>query len=105
MSIDGISFTVCCSVFYLDHVYFSHDFNKVKGDREVAERFLHSFKGITGTVAAIDVYPLAIKVEKAVRDNDPQFSVLFEKMALMLDQLLKNIKDHPMVEIESTIKE
>ncbi len=87
--------------FYFDHLEFVKDFNKQKEtDREVAERMLHSFKGISGTISAPDLYQLAIQVEADFKNDDPIFSEHFMAMATELETILNVLKKNKEVDIE-----
>ncbi len=80
--------------FYADHLDF---ISRVKAamdanDQETTHRMLHTFKGITGTISASELYNLAILTEQAYKNNDPGFMELFGKMANELDELLQVLK-------------
>ncbi|MBI9064035.1 MAG: response regulator [Marinilabiliaceae bacterium] len=92
--------------FYFDHLEFVNDFNKQKeADREVAERMLHSFKGISGTISAPDLYQLAIQVEADFKNDDPLFSEHFMTMATELETILNELRKNIEVDIEGFEKQ
>lgn len=88
--------------FYADHLDF---ISRVKeamnaNDQETTHRMLHTFKGITGTISASELYNLAILTEQAFKNNDPGFMELFGKMANELDELLQVLKHSKHLKIE-----
>lgn len=87
--------------FYIDHLGFVDDFKKAREeDREVAERMLHSFKGISGTISAPKLYELAIATEAHYKNNNPEFSESFHKMSEELDFILEVLKNSPQVDVK-----
>ena len=76
--------------FYVDHLTFIEDSKQTKEeDVEKAERLLHSFKGISGTISAPDLYEIAIKTEGDFKNSNPEFSESFIKMGIELNKILK----------------
>ena len=52
-----------------------------QGDQALADRISHSLKGVAGTLAIKEVYPLATAVNDAIRENvtvDALFALIFE---------------------------
>ncbi len=87
--------------FYFDHLDFVQEFNETKeSDREAAERMLHSFKGISGTIAAPVLYELAIKTEKDFKLNEPTFSERFHELSAELETILKELSNNKEVDVE-----
>nr|WP_321405443.1 response regulator [uncultured Carboxylicivirga sp.] len=87
--------------FHSDHLNFANEFNELKDkDREAAERMLHSFKGISGTIAAPELYELAIKVEKDFKMGNPEFSERFIEMNKVLATILKELSINKDLDIE-----
>jgi len=87
--------------FYFDHISFIKEFNELKdADREAAERMLHSFKGISGTIAAPALYNLAIKVEHDFKHNEPTFSEGFIELSKELETILEELSKNEDVDIE-----
>lgn len=84
--------------FYEDHLNFIQEFDEVQvaGDRERAARLLHSFKGITGTIAARELYRLSILTEQAFLNQSDDFLSLFEQTKVELNALMSHLKksDH-----------
>ncbi|MCU4177791.1 response regulator [Carboxylicivirga sp. N1Y90] len=88
--------------FYFDHLKFVEEFNQKRDtDREVAERMLHSFKGISGTIAAPGLYDLAIKAEAAFKNNDDGFNEKFVELCSELEAILDELSKNKAVDIES----
>ncbi|NPA37855.1 MAG: response regulator [Chlorobi bacterium] len=88
--------------FYSDHVVF---YDKLKeeleeGDKEKISRMLHSFKGITGSVAAEKLYPLAIELEDAFNSGKDTFEELLERAMKELDELLNELKINKYLDIK-----
>jgi len=80
--------------FYSDHINFSIDLDRAIGsnDEEVVARTLHSFKGISGTIASVKLYPLAIELEKAFLEKLPDFESVKKKTMRELSLLLKELE-------------
>ncbi|MBS2097978.1 response regulator [Carboxylicivirga linearis] len=92
--------------FYFDHLNFVKEFNELKvKDREAAERMLHSFKGISGTISAPKLYEMAIKVEKYFKEDSPSFSEGFIAMTKELETILKELSINKEVDIEGVDKQ
>jgi HPt (histidine-containing phosphotransfer) domain-containing protein len=58
-------------LFAKDH---AGDMDKVRqslqeGDREAAERVVHSLKGVSGTLGVHEVYPLVVELNKLIRST------------------------------------
>ncbi|PZX11285.1 PAS domain S-box-containing protein [Breznakibacter xylanolyticus] len=88
--------------FYADHLNFIQRVKEslAAGDHETTHRMLHTFKGISGTISASELYNLAILTEQAYKNDDPGFMELFEKMANELDELLHELKHSKYLKIE-----
>ena len=82
--------------FYSDHINFHNDLDKALDgkDEEITVRLLHSFKGISGTIASVKLYPLAIELEKAFIESMPGFEILKEKTLNELSLLLKELENN-----------
>nr|WP_321453292.1 response regulator [uncultured Carboxylicivirga sp.] len=91
--------------FYFDHIDFANEFNSLKErDREAAERMLHSFKGISGTISAPRLYEMAIEVEKLFKNDDPSFSEEFIEMTKELKTILNELSINKELDIEGVEK-
>ena len=88
--------------FYYDHIHFIQDVNSEieNGLLDEVGRKLHSFKGITGTIGANNLYQLAVSTEKAFKENDPIFSRLYNEMGVQLESLLNEIKNNQFLNIQ-----
>ncbi|MBN2165819.1 MAG: response regulator [Marinilabiliaceae bacterium] len=89
--------------FYHDHIKFIEIVKKEinAGHFDDAHRMLHSFKGITGTISAFRLYPLAIETEKAFKEKDNEaFKTMFPQMENELNKLLTEIKKNKIFKIE-----
>ncbi len=88
--------------FYTDHISFDEQLAKVleEGDTETAGRMLHSFKGISGTIASEKLYPLAIKLEKAFKEQDEMFEELREETLKELSSLLETLRKSEHLDID-----
>ncbi|WP_068475429.1 hybrid sensor histidine kinase/response regulator [Saccharicrinis aurantiacus] len=88
--------------FYYDHVGFMEELKSIikEKDKETTSRFLHSFKGISGSIAATELYPLSIEMENAFLKKDPRFEELLELFEVKLEALLLKLKNTPYLEIE-----
>ncbi|TRX66474.1 response regulator [Carboxylicivirga sp. M1479] len=87
--------------FYVDHVNFIDEFNNVReSDREVAERMLHSFKGISGTISAPKLYELAIQSEQSFKNEKPEFSQYFKELNQELETILQELSTNKAVDVE-----
>jgi CheY-like chemotaxis protein/HPt (histidine-containing phosphotransfer) domain-containing protein len=80
--------------FYSDHENFSKKLEKElkDGDQETIARMLHSFKGITGSIASEKLYPMAIELEKAFLTGKGDFEKLLEKTMNELEDLLGELR-------------
>ncbi|MBK3519824.1 response regulator [Carboxylicivirga marina] len=88
--------------FYYDHQKFISEFNSSReADREVAERMLHSFKGISGTISAPKLYDLAIKAEHDFKNEKPEFNERFKELSIELETILKELSTNKAVDVES----
>lgn len=88
--------------FYYDHVDFITRLrNKIseKSDED-AHRMIHSFKGIVGTIGAINLYPMSIEAEKAFKDGDNRFDDMLLEIEKELNALLSAIKNNKNFNIE-----
>jgi len=87
--------------FYFDHLKFIAEFNAVREkDREVAERMLHSFKGISGTISAPTLYDLAIKAEHDFKNEKPTFNERFKELSVELETILQELSTNKAVDVE-----
>jgi len=87
--------------FYVDHVGFVDEFNSVReNERDVAERMLHSFKGISGTISAPKLYKLAIAAEQDFKNEKPEFNEHFKDLSTELETILKELSTNNAVDIE-----
>ncbi|WP_430810213.1 MULTISPECIES: response regulator [unclassified Carboxylicivirga] len=87
--------------FYYDHLNFVSEFNSMReNEREVAERMLHSFKGISGTISAPRLYDLAIKTEHAFKNEESEFNELFKDLCTELETILKELSTNKAVDVE-----
>ncbi|WP_439184245.1 response regulator [Carboxylicivirga taeanensis] len=87
--------------FYFDHINFIAEFNNVReADREVAERMLHSFKGIAGTISASQLYKLAIQAELDFKHEAPEFNEHFKELSVELETILHELSTNKAVDIE-----
>ncbi len=87
--------------FYFDHTNFVFEFNTVREkEREVAERMLHSFKGIAGTISAPRLYDLAIQTEHDYKNELPEFNEHFKELSLELETILKELSTNKAVDVE-----
>ena len=94
------------SRFYLEHLDFFERFENEKklGNHEAVRRMLHSLKGITGTIGATELYPLAIEAEQAQRTESPDAGLLIAKAGTCLSNLLAEILNSGCFSIEDNIK-
>ncbi|MCU4154645.1 response regulator [Carboxylicivirga sp. A043] len=87
--------------FYFDHLNFMTEFNNVReSEREVAERMLHSFKGISGTISAPKLYDLAIKTEHDYKNGHPEFNEHFKELSQELETILQELSTNKAVDVE-----
>jgi HPt (histidine-containing phosphotransfer) domain-containing protein len=93
------------SRFYAEHLDF-FDRYRVENEqnKQTAHRMLHSLKGISGTIGATDLYPVAVEAEQAYKDNNPNCEVLVLKAERSLNKLLKNIAKSQCFDIVNTTK-
>ena len=54
------------------------------GDRKLAERIVHTVKGVAGNIGLGQVFAAAEKLERAVRDGDAAVPALVEEFAQVL---------------------
>ena len=89
--------------FYEDHTDFKEQLERAlkADDTETAGRILHSFKGISGTIASSNLYPLAIKLEEAFKEKDEQFDKLKEETLNELSSVLEALKKSKYLDIKS----
>lgn len=91
--------------FYFDHTNFIKEFYSARDkDREVAERMLHSFKGIAGTIAAPRLYELAIATEQDFKNEAPEFNEHFKELRVELETILQELSTNKAVDIEGVDK-
>jgi two-component system sensor histidine kinase/response regulator len=91
--------------FYFDHTNFIKEFYSARDkDREVAERMLHSFKGIAGTIAAPRLYELAITTEQDFKNEAPEFNEHFKELRVELETILQELSTNKAVDIEGVDK-
>lgn len=87
--------------FYVDHVNFIEEFNAVREkDRDVAERMLHSFKGISGTISAPKLYELAIDAEQEFKNESPDFNERFKELSTELETILHELSTNKSIDVE-----
>ncbi len=87
--------------FYFDHLNFIIEFNEVRErERDVAERMLHSFKGIAGTISAPLLYDLAIKAEYDYKNEKPTFNKHFNELSRELEIVLQELSTNKAVDVE-----
>ncbi|MBR8535657.1 response regulator [Carboxylicivirga sediminis] len=87
--------------FYFDHTNFVSEFNAVREDeRDAAERMLHSFKGIAGTISAPKLYELAIQTEQDFKNGEPAFNEHFKELSQELETILKELSTNKAVDVE-----
>ena len=87
--------------FYVDHLNFISEFNMVREkERDVAERMLHSFKGISGTISAPRLYDLAIVTEKDFKDESPDFNEHFKELTIELETILQELSTNKAVDVK-----
>lgn len=81
------------SRFYLEHLdFFSRlRIEKGQGNTEVVHRMLHSLKGISGTIGATELYPLASDAEQAQKHALPVVDGLIDETEECLNALLNEI--------------
>ena len=90
--------------FYADHVNFAAELKKALevNDLELAGRMLHSFKGITGTIASVKLYPMAQELEKMFLEKKPLFTKKLEETLKELSILLKNMETSEYLNIKKS---
>ena len=92
--------------FYYDHLNFEERFLAASqaNDEELALRMLHSFKGISGTIAATEIYPLSIEVEEAYKKKDSSFEMKFKHMMGLLNRLLQELANNEFIILNAVPK-
>ncbi len=82
--------------FNYDYINFINDLEKAieSNDEELIVRMLHSFKGITGTIASVKLYPLAIELESAFLKEKSSFRQLLKETFRELSILLKELENN-----------
>ncbi len=87
--------------FYYDHINFVSEFNSAReAERDVAERMLHSFKGIAGTISAPKLYELAIQTEQDFKNEAQEFNEHFKELSLELETILQELSTNKAVDVE-----
>jgi len=87
--------------FYFDHLNFVSEFNDVRDkERDVAERMLHSFKGISGTISATVLYDLAIKAEDEFKNEKSTFNERFKDLSKELETILMELSTNKAVDVQ-----
>ena len=88
--------------FYDDHTDFEEQLEKAlaDNDHETAGRMLHSFKGISGTIASQKLYPMAIELEKAFKEKRADFEKLKKETMKELRSLLEELKNNDHLDIK-----
>ena len=88
--------------FYDDHTDFKDQLEKAlkNNDRETAGRLLHSFKGISGTIASTKLYPMAIELEKAFKEKSEKFEELKNETLKELSSILDTLKKCEQLDIK-----
>jgi signal transduction histidine kinase/DNA-binding response OmpR family regulator/HPt (histidine-containing phosphotransfer) domain-containing protein len=62
------------------------------GDRKLAERLVHTVKGVAGNLGITDVQTAAQKLEKAVRENQPDIPALLDQFAITMRVHVNSIR-------------
>ena len=65
---------------------------------------LHSFTGISGTIAATEIYPLSIEVEEAYKKKDSSFEMKFKHMMGLLNRLLQELANNEFIILNAVPK-
>jgi PAS domain S-box-containing protein len=88
-------FSRLLSGFYRDYQQFMEELKQYldTDSREQVVRMLHSFKGMTGTIAAEKLYSLAVQLEKSYLDKTPDFQNLLVQAEAELDALLNELSE------------
>lgn len=78
-----------------------------KGDRTLAERLVHSVKGVAGNIGITKLVDMAKKLEKAIRESDPADQTLAREFSSVLDRQVDAIRkslrsDAPLSESHDT---
>jgi signal transduction histidine kinase/DNA-binding response OmpR family regulator/HPt (histidine-containing phosphotransfer) domain-containing protein/CHASE3 domain sensor protein len=63
-----------------------------KGDRESAERFAHTLKGVAGNIGIVGVQASAAKVEKAIRDKENSLPELLAELKSLQEPQVARIQ-------------
>jgi signal transduction histidine kinase/CheY-like chemotaxis protein/HPt (histidine-containing phosphotransfer) domain-containing protein len=61
------------------------------GDRELAERIAHTVKGVAGNIGVTKIQRVAAELEKAIRENDGQTSILLSEFDILLRNQVRAI--------------
>jgi HPt (histidine-containing phosphotransfer) domain-containing protein len=62
------------------------------GDRKLAERIVHTVKGVAGNIGLGKIFAAAEKLERAIRDGDASVSALVQEFAQALSHQIRAIQ-------------
>jgi len=63
-----------------------------RGDRKLAERIAHTVKGVAANIGITEIQSAAARVEKAIREGDPEISEPLEQLASLLNSQVRSIR-------------